>query len=186
MYLGAIPAQHDCRRYRHRQEDPEPCQQSLHPRRTFVRGQVITGAGTDDRVRGLVYICALGPDEGETAQEQLGKFPTTPVFKQIEVADGRVWMKPRASRTSVAIFPKRSRKSSGRRTIRRRRTCSTPPWVPRHGRRSRVGSSSAKTTGPCLRTSSGLCQNAWEQPRSSWTRVTARCSRNRPLSSTSS
>ena len=31
-------------------------------------GQVITGAGTDDRVRGLVYICALGPDEGETAQ----------------------------------------------------------------------------------------------------------------------
>jgi pimeloyl-ACP methyl ester carboxylesterase len=57
-------------------------------------GQVITGAGTDDRVRGLVYICALGPDEGETAQEQLGKFPTTPVFKQIEVADGRVWMKP--------------------------------------------------------------------------------------------
>ena len=41
-----------------------------------------------------MYICALGPDEGETAQEQLGKFPTTPVFKQIEVADGRVWMKP--------------------------------------------------------------------------------------------
>ena len=57
-------------------------------------GQVITGAGTDDRVSGLVYICALGPDEGETAQEQLGKFPTTPVFKQIEVTDGRVWMKP--------------------------------------------------------------------------------------------
>jgi pimeloyl-ACP methyl ester carboxylesterase len=57
-------------------------------------GQVITAAGTDDRVRGLVYICALGPDEGETAQEQLGKFPTTPVFTQIEVADGRIWMKP--------------------------------------------------------------------------------------------
>jgi pimeloyl-ACP methyl ester carboxylesterase len=57
-------------------------------------GQVITGAGTDDRVRALVYICALGPDEGETAQEQLGKFPTTPVFTQIEVADGRIWMLP--------------------------------------------------------------------------------------------
>ena len=41
-----------------------------------------------------MYICALGPDEGETAQEQLGKFPTTPVFKHIEVADGRIWMKP--------------------------------------------------------------------------------------------
>jgi pimeloyl-ACP methyl ester carboxylesterase len=57
-------------------------------------GQVITGAGTDDRVRGLVYICALGPDEGETPQEQLGKFPTTPVFEHVEVADDRVWMKP--------------------------------------------------------------------------------------------
>jgi pimeloyl-ACP methyl ester carboxylesterase len=57
-------------------------------------GQVITGAGTDDRVRGLVYICALGPDEGETAQGQLGMFPTTPVFEHVEVADGRIWMKP--------------------------------------------------------------------------------------------
>src|SRR5580693_8167056 len=28
-------------------------------------GQVITGAGNDDRVKALVYICALGPDEGE-------------------------------------------------------------------------------------------------------------------------
>jgi pimeloyl-ACP methyl ester carboxylesterase len=26
-------------------------------------GAVITAAGTDDRVAGLVYICALGPDE---------------------------------------------------------------------------------------------------------------------------
>jgi pimeloyl-ACP methyl ester carboxylesterase len=57
-------------------------------------GQVITGAGTDDRVRGLVYICALGPDEGETAQIQQDRFPKTEVFKRIEVADGRVWLLP--------------------------------------------------------------------------------------------
>jgi len=56
-------------------------------------GQVITGAGTDDRVRGLVYICALGPDEGETAQAQQDRYPKTPVFGQIEVADGRVWIR---------------------------------------------------------------------------------------------
>src|SRR5690348_10496884 len=57
-------------------------------------GTLITAAGTDDRVAGLVYIAALGPDETETSQGQQDKFPKTPVFSQIEVADGRVWMKP--------------------------------------------------------------------------------------------
>ena len=57
-------------------------------------GAVITGAGIDDRVVGLVYIAALAPDEDETAASQQAKFPVTDVFKQIEVADGRVWMLP--------------------------------------------------------------------------------------------
>jgi pimeloyl-ACP methyl ester carboxylesterase len=57
-------------------------------------GAVITAAGTDDRVAGLVYIAALGPDETETSQGEQAKFPVTPVFTQIEVADGRVWIKP--------------------------------------------------------------------------------------------
>ena len=57
-------------------------------------GAVITAAGTDDRVAGLVYIAALGPDETETSQGQQDKYPKTPVFSQIDVADGRVWMKP--------------------------------------------------------------------------------------------
>src|SRR6201995_1887669 len=55
-------------------------------------GSVITGAGTDDRVIGLVYICALAPDETETSQGQQDKFPVTDVFSHIEVADGRVWL----------------------------------------------------------------------------------------------
>src|SRR6187551_2473506 len=37
-------------------------------------GSVITGAGTDDRVVGLVYIAALAPDEGETSQSQREPF----------------------------------------------------------------------------------------------------------------
>ncbi len=57
-------------------------------------GSVITAAGTDDRVAGLVYIAALAPDEGETSQSQLGQFPTTDVFSHIEIADGRIWMLP--------------------------------------------------------------------------------------------
>src|SRR5579864_7138773 len=38
-------------------------------------GSVISGAGTDDRVAGLVYIAALAPDANETSQSQLDKFP---------------------------------------------------------------------------------------------------------------
>src|SRR5580700_2776925 len=57
-------------------------------------GAVITAAGNDDRVAGLVYIAALGPDEVETFHGEQDKFPKTNVFKSIEVADGRVWMLP--------------------------------------------------------------------------------------------
>jgi pimeloyl-ACP methyl ester carboxylesterase len=57
-------------------------------------GSVITGAGTDDRVAGLVYIAALAPDADETSQTQQANFPTTDVFSHIEVADGRIWLRP--------------------------------------------------------------------------------------------
>src|SRR5260221_9224354 len=57
-------------------------------------GAVITAAGTDERVAGLVYIAALAPDADETSQSQLDKFPLTDVFAHAEVADGRVWMLP--------------------------------------------------------------------------------------------
>src|SRR5258705_10695668 len=56
-------------------------------------GTLITAAGTDPRVAGLVYIAALAPDANETSQSQQEKFPTTDVFSHIEVADGRVWLK---------------------------------------------------------------------------------------------
>ena len=57
-------------------------------------GTVITGAGTDDRVAGLVYICALAPDADESSQTQQSKFPATPVFSHIDVKDGRIWLLP--------------------------------------------------------------------------------------------
>src|SRR5713101_10113892 len=57
-------------------------------------GSIITAAGTDDRVAGLVYIAALAPDESETSQSQQNQFPKTDVFSYIEVADGRVWLRP--------------------------------------------------------------------------------------------
>jgi pimeloyl-ACP methyl ester carboxylesterase len=56
-------------------------------------GSVITAAGTDERVAGLVYIAALAPDAGETSQSQQEKFPVTDVFKYVELSDGRLWMR---------------------------------------------------------------------------------------------
>ena len=57
-------------------------------------GTVITAAGTDDRVAGLVYISALAPDEDETSQSLQDQFPVTDVFSHIEIADGRIWLLP--------------------------------------------------------------------------------------------
>ena len=57
-------------------------------------GSVITAAGTDDRVAGLVYIAALAPDADETSQSQQEKFPVTDVFKYVEPGEGRLWMRP--------------------------------------------------------------------------------------------
>src|SRR5580692_7411559 len=53
-------------------------------------GSVITAAGTDERVVGLVYIAAFAPDEDETSQAQQDQFPVTDAFAQAEVADGRL------------------------------------------------------------------------------------------------
>jgi hypothetical protein len=53
--------------------------------------------GTDDRVAGLVYIAALAPDSGETSQSQQNQFPVTDIFSHVEVANGRVRMRPTGS-----------------------------------------------------------------------------------------
>ena len=56
-------------------------------------GAIITAAGVDKRVAGLVYIAAVAPDAGETVQNQLDKYPSE-IFTRVEVADGRAWMLP--------------------------------------------------------------------------------------------
>ena len=73
-------------------------------------GAVITGAGIDDRVAGLVYVAALGPDETETSQSEQEKFPQTPLFGQIEVADGRIWMLPSGAEFFCGDLPEEEQK----------------------------------------------------------------------------
>ncbi len=59
-------------------------------------GTVITAAGVDARVAGLVYIAALAPNEDETSQSLRGRFPASDVLDHTEVLDGRRWLTPEA------------------------------------------------------------------------------------------
>jgi hypothetical protein len=123
-------------------------------------GSVITAAGTDDRVAGLVYIAALAPDEDETTQSQLEKFPASDVLKFVEPADGRLWLNREGVSASPAISRPRRRVSCGRLSSRRRPTCSAGTHPASPGRRSRAGTSSPPRTGPCSPTSSGSWRSA--------------------------
>jgi pimeloyl-ACP methyl ester carboxylesterase len=73
-------------------------------------GTVITSAGADPRVAGLVYIAALAPDADETSQSLQAKFPVTEVFSHIEVADGRIWLKPDGIACFAGDLPEQEQK----------------------------------------------------------------------------
>ena len=51
-------------------------------------GFVITEAGTDPRVAGLVYVAAFAPDANETPVDQLGKAAPNDVSKYFQVNSG--------------------------------------------------------------------------------------------------
>jgi pimeloyl-ACP methyl ester carboxylesterase len=73
-------------------------------------GTLITAAGTDERVAGLVYIAALAPDENETSQSQLDQFPVSDVFSHIEVDDGRIWLRPDGVACFAGDLPEQEQK----------------------------------------------------------------------------
>jgi pimeloyl-ACP methyl ester carboxylesterase len=74
-------------------------------------GTVITAAGNDDRVAALVYIAALAPDDDETSQSLQDKFPKTDVFAHVEIADGRVWLKPDGIECFAGDLPPQEQKA---------------------------------------------------------------------------
>jgi pimeloyl-ACP methyl ester carboxylesterase len=52
-------------------------------------GAVITEAGNNPKVAGLVYVAAFAPEEGETLGGMAQKFPATPTFGEIQpIEDG--------------------------------------------------------------------------------------------------
>ena len=109
-------------------------------------GTLITHAGTDARVAGLVYIAALAPDADETSQSLLDKFPTTPVFDHIDVPEGRIWLKQSGVETSRETWPRRSKSWCMRHRGRRWQTSSTKRSRAQRGRPSRAGTSSPPKT----------------------------------------
>jgi pimeloyl-ACP methyl ester carboxylesterase len=59
-------------------------------------GAVITEAGNNPKVAGLVYVAAFAPDEGETLGGMAQKFPPTPAFSEIQpIADGYLLLTPK-------------------------------------------------------------------------------------------
>ncbi len=46
-------------------------------------GAVITEAGSDPKVTGLVYLAALAPEAGESTSSLLGSVPATPLFSEL-------------------------------------------------------------------------------------------------------
>src|SRR5450631_3464262 len=52
-------------------------------------GAVITEAGNNPKVAGLVYVAAFAPEEGETLGGMASKFPPTPLYGEIQpIEDG--------------------------------------------------------------------------------------------------
>ena len=145
-------------------------------------GSVITGAGTDDRVVGLVYICALAPDADETSQTQQSKFPKTDVFSHIEVVDGRIWLRPEGTKYFCGDLSEQEQKLVW-----------ATQGVPKPDLfEAKVGGTAWKSKPswyivgkkdiPCIPIWSAPWPSAWAQPPMSSTAATCRCfpSRTRP------
>ena len=58
-------------------------------------GAVITEAGSNPKVAGLVYVAAFAPDVGETVGGLAGNYPTTETFKEVNpIEDGFLLLTP--------------------------------------------------------------------------------------------
>ncbi|MGB2621493.1 MAG: alpha/beta hydrolase [Candidatus Acidiferrum sp.] len=66
-------------------------------------GAVITEAGNNPKVAGLVYIAAFAPDEGETLGGMAQRFPTAPLFADLQpIENGYLMLTEKGVRESFA------------------------------------------------------------------------------------
>ena len=139
-------------------------------------GTIITHAGTDDRVAALVYICALAPDEDETASSLLALVPPDrrlPTHRDRRGAHLAPARRDRLLRGGP--LTRKNSSSSGRRRACPLQTCSTRRFQAPPGSRSRAGTSWATTTEPSIPTWSVSWRTGWVRPPTSWTAATSPC-----------
>ncbi len=65
-------------------------------------GMVITQAGNDPKVAGLLYICALVPDEGQAVGDVVKAFPPAPGSAEFRQSDGFLTLSPKGIHTDFA------------------------------------------------------------------------------------
>ena len=131
-------------------------------------GSVITGAGTDDRVAGLVYIAAFAPDADETSDTQPSKFRRQTFSRTSKSRTDVSGCFRKASIPSQATCPSRRRSWFGRPNACRLQTCSKRKSQEPLGSRSQAGTSSPRTTVLSNLTVSASSLSAWapRRPRS--------------------
>jgi pimeloyl-ACP methyl ester carboxylesterase len=141
-------------------------------------GSVITAAGTDERVAGLVYIAALAPDANETSQSQQESIPSQTCSSTSKSPTDASGCGRKVSPASPEIFRHKSRRSSGPLTMRRLPTCSAGMRLGPRGSRSRLGTSWPTTTGRFSPICNASSRSAWEPPPELSTAATSRCCLN--------
>jgi pimeloyl-ACP methyl ester carboxylesterase len=139
-------------------------------------GTLITHAGTDDRVAALVYIAALAPDEDETSQSLINKFPTTEYSLTSKSRTGAFGSARKASGLSLETCRRRSRRSSGRPRACQLWTCSTRRLKAPPGGRSRAGTSWPRMTVPSIPIWNASSRSAWAPRLLRSKAVTSPCS----------
>ncbi len=65
-------------------------------------GFVITEAGNDEKVAGLVYIAAVAPDRDESMIDLLTQYTAPPVLQYVEEQDGFLWLSKEGIQKSFA------------------------------------------------------------------------------------
>jgi len=66
-------------------------------------GAVITEAGVNDKVKGLVYVAAFAPEEGETLGGLASGYPPTPIFPEFRpIEDGFILLSEKGVMESFA------------------------------------------------------------------------------------
>lgn len=73
-------------------------------------GTVITAAGVDPRVAGLVYVAALAPDADESSSSLQAKFESAAIFSAVAVSDGRLWLMPEGVKFFAGDLPEAEQK----------------------------------------------------------------------------